>query len=661
GPGKSATSMTIGPRDTVLTSGDPLQLRLTVLDTATPDSLYVGWGTNSGSVTVDATGHLVASITRGTVTVRAISPTPPGLSDSTTVRIVPKPAAMVKVSGDGQTDVASQPLPLPLVVQVNGSDNLGVPGVAVTFAALSGGTVDSAQVVTDSLGRASTGVTLGPSTTAQSFSATAGTLSVTFGATGSAVPPKTWTGAVSTDWGTPGNWSPAGVPTATDSVIVPSGTANSAVIRATAYSVDGLSIQAGAIVTMDTASLVVNGSFTQAGTFTDPSVSSALSLNGIGRTLSGSIPILATTVSGTYTVTGNVLASTLQVAGGLTLGGHTLTTTGAFGTTGTGVITMTNAADSLVVQGTAAFAGGVETGHLTAGTFVLAGNFAVTVHSGFDAGPSHLTVFNGSATQSVVVFDTTQSNQFGSVEFRNTSGGVLFDQLTGVNGNARVDTSAIVKSTDTTLTGGGMAMNGGLTTFPASLLKLGELWVNTMFSYGGGTYAVTSTIFTGNGQTVPAGVPFQFLYSNGPNVSLPAGVVVATQLAVQGGTLTLTGNFTYSGNTYVEFNSKLVLNGHTFSGGGQFTTSQGGLLQMTNTLDTLVVGGNAFFEGGNESGLLTAGGIFFQKNFTEVSGDPQAFAPSGTHVDEFLSGGGAQIISFAHPGGTGASHFQGLA
>ncbi|HWH02071.1 MAG TPA: hypothetical protein VN674_00125, partial [Gemmatimonadales bacterium] len=39
----------------------------------------------------------------------------------------------------------------------------------------------------------------------------------------------------------------------------------------------------------------------------------------------------------------------------------------------------------------------------------------------------------------------------------------------------------------------------------------------------------------------------------------------------------------------------------------------------------------------------------------------QAFAPSGTHVDEFLSGGGAQIISFAHPGGTGASHFQGLA
>lgn len=658
GPGKGATSMTIGPRDTVLTSGDPLQLRLTVLDTATPDSLYVGWGTNSGSVAVDPAGRLVASITRGTVTVRATSPTPPGLSDSTTVRIVPKPAAMVKVSGDGQTGVASQPLPLPLVVQVNGSDNLGVPGVTVTFAALSGGAVDSAQVVTDSLGRASTGVTLGPSTAAQSFSATAGALSVTFGATGSAAPPKTWTGAVSSDWGTAGNWNPAGVPTATDSVIVPPGTANSAVIRATAYSVAGLSIQSGAIVTMDTASLLVNGSFTQAGTFTDPSVSSALSLNGTGKTLAGSIPILATTVIGTYAVTGNVLASTLQVTGGLTLGGHTLTTTGAFGTAGTGVITMTNAADSLVVQGTAAFAGGVETGHLTAGTFVLAGNFAVTVHSGFDAGPSHLTVFNGSATQSVAVFDTTHSNQFGSVEFRNKVG-VVFDQLTGVNGNARLDTSAVVTSTDTTYVGGGMALNGGLTTFPASLLRVGELWVNTTFN-AGGTYAVTATIFTGNGQTVPTGVTFPFLYCNGANVSVGSGVTVGTQFAVQAGTTTLSGDFSVPANTFIQFTGKLVLNGHAFSTGGDLSITQSALLQMTNAADSLYVFGNAFFEGGNESGLMTAGLSLFFNNFTEGSGDPQAYAPSGSHIDVFV-GGGTQTISFGHPGGAGASHFQGFA
>src|SRR5262249_12925818 len=158
-------------------------------------------------------------LVRGTITVRAASPTPPGLRDSTTLTIVPKPVAMVKVSGDGQTGAATQPLPQPLVVQVNGSDNLGVPGVTVTFSALTGGgSADAATVVTDSLGRASTGVTLGPSTGAQSFKAAAGTLTVTFAASGSAAPPKTWTGAVSTDWNVAGNWSPSGVPAATDSV-----------------------------------------------------------------------------------------------------------------------------------------------------------------------------------------------------------------------------------------------------------------------------------------------------------------------------------------------------------------------------------------------------------------------------------------------------------
>jgi len=145
------------------------------------------------------------------------------------------------------------------------------------------------------------------------------------------------------------------------------------------------------------------------------------------------------------------------------------------------------------------------------------------------------------------------------------------------------------------------------------------------------------------------------------NVSLGSGVVVVNQLAVQAGTLTLTGNFSFPGNTFAQFTGKLILNGHTFSGSGDFTTNQGGLLQMTNAADTLIVGGNAYFEGGNESGLLTSGGSVFQGNFTEGSGDPQAYAASGSHADAFVNGGGVQTMTFGHPGGTGASHFQGLA
>ena len=659
GPGKGATSMTIGPRDTVLTSGDPLQLRLTVLDTATPDSLYVGWGTNSGSVTVDATGQLVASVTRGTVTVRAISPAPPGLRDSTTVRIVPKPAAMVKVSGDGQTGVASQPLPLPLVVQVNGSDNLGVPGVRVTFAALSGGAVDSAQVVTDSLGRASTGVTLGPSTTAQSFSATAGTLSVTFGATGSAVPPKTWTGAVSTDWNTAGNWNPAGVPVATDSVIVPSGTTNSAVIRGGAsYSVNGLFIQSGATVTMDTAILLVNGSFTQAGTITDPSASSGLDLQGTGKTLSGSIPISSATVVGTYALSGNASASAMQVIGTLDLGGHTLTTTQVFGTAGSGIVVMNSASDSLYSQGTMSLAGGAAQGHMNAGTIIVNGNFIVSAPGALHAGVGVTTVFNGTTPQILAITDSTASSGFDAIDFRNPAG-VQIQEVVFAGGSVTLEAGAVVNSIDTTYTGQGLIVNQNVTTLAGSRIHLGRLYVGGSLNVASGTYATTSTIFTGNGQTVPTGITFPFLYCNGANVSVGSGVTVGTQFAVQAGTTTLSGDFSVPANTFIQFTGKLVLNGHAFSTGGDLSITQSGLLQMSNAVDTLYVFGNAFFEGGNESGLLTAGLSLFFTNFTEGSGDAQAYAPSGSHIDVFV-GGGTQTITFGHPGGAGASHFQGF-
>lgn len=659
GPGKSATSMTIGPRDTVLTSGDPLQLRLTVLDTATPDSLYVGWGTNSGSVTVDASGHLVASITRGTVTVRAVSPTPPGLSDSTTVRIVPKPAAMVKVSGDGQTGVVSQPLPLPLVVQVNGSDNLGVPGVPVTFAALSGGAVDSAQVVTDSLGRASTGVTLGPSTTAQNFSATAGTLSVTFGATGSAVPPKTWTGAVSTDWNAAGNWSPAGVPGATDSVIVPNVT-NQPHLHTGAFSVHGLSVQTGALVSLDTVTLTVLGSFTDAGGFLDPHASSAISLAGSG-TLVGNANANALLVPGTYTLTGDVQSTNIQVNGSVTLGGHALVATGSFVTAGTGVVIMTNSADTLYSQGAMAFGGGAEGGKLLAGTVVVQGGFSVTSVGGFVAGTGLTTVFNGTAVQIVSVVDSVSSSTFGAVDFNNPTAVVLFS-LINVAGDVTLESKAIVTSSDTTFTGQGLAVNGNLTTIGGSFLKLGRVYAHGALNLASSTWATTAVIFTGTGQTVPTGVTFPFFYVGGGNVTLGAGpYTITNQLAVQGGSLTLGANLTFPGNTFVELAGTLILNGHTLSTGGNFTTDRGGVLTMTSANDSLLVGQNAFFGGGNEALQLTKGGIVFGGNFFEGGGDPQDFVQSGTAGSAFINGGSVDSITFSNPGGAGASHFNNLA
>ncbi|MRX69163.1 Por secretion system C-terminal sorting domain-containing protein [Flavobacterium resistens] len=68
---------------------------------------------------------------------------------------------------------------------------------------------------------------------------------------------KTWTGATSTDWNTATNWSPSGIPTSSDCVIIPSGVTKSPVISDT--SIDS---NAYTLTVNDKASLVVEASNT---------------------------------------------------------------------------------------------------------------------------------------------------------------------------------------------------------------------------------------------------------------------------------------------------------------------------------------------------------------------------------------------------------------
>src|SRR4029077_8240801 len=126
-------------------------------------------------------------------------------------------------------------------------------------------------------------------------------------------------------------------------------TANQPHLHQGAFSVRGLSIQSGAIVTVDTASLTDLGAFANAGGFLDPHASGSITLAGAGSKLSGNLNVTAATLQGSYTLNGDVQASSFQVVGSLTLGGHALVATTSFSTGGTGVITMTNPADSLVV------------------------------------------------------------------------------------------------------------------------------------------------------------------------------------------------------------------------------------------------------------------------------------------------------------------------
>ena len=121
--------------------------------------------------------------------------------------------------GDGQSAPVGTSVTVPPAVRLLDGANNPIPGASVTFAVTSGGgsLTDPTTVVTNASGIAQVGGwQLGTTPGTNTISATVALPGisgnpVTFTAAGT-TPAKTWTGAVSTDWSNPLNWSPIGAP-----------------------------------------------------------------------------------------------------------------------------------------------------------------------------------------------------------------------------------------------------------------------------------------------------------------------------------------------------------------------------------------------------------------------------------------------------------------
>ncbi|GAB3946483.1 hypothetical protein GCM10028805_17080 [Spirosoma harenae] len=84
------------------------------------------------------------------------------------------------------------------------------------------------------------------------------TLTVNVPVCGSGSSGPTWTGCVSTDWSTAGNWASGAVPTASDDVVIPAAPANQPVLSTTATA-KSVAVQTGASLTISSAgSLTIN-------------------------------------------------------------------------------------------------------------------------------------------------------------------------------------------------------------------------------------------------------------------------------------------------------------------------------------------------------------------------------------------------------------------
>lgn len=467
GPGATLTTLFLAPLDSTLTQGTTLPMRVSGEDAAQQPvpNFYVTWSSSDTNVArINGDGRVSGKVARGMVYIRARTPpsvpVPTGVVESTTVTLVPVASSLQAISGGGQSGVAGQQLAQPLVVQVTASDQLGVPGVTVNFAAPAGGSVVPASAVTDANGMAQTTATMPSSGTGQvSFTASVTGLSpVTFAEDFAVQPAPTWTGAISNDWDNPGNWNLNAVPGSSDSVTIPSGTPNVPSLLTGNRSVGVLLNDNG--LNLSSFSLSVLGNLRGSGNIAGSVVSNLL-MTGTGTVLEqAATPNLivqgpslslgrAMTVNGTLTISSNA---------NLTLAGRTLTVNGDFSTVLGGTVTMTSAADVFNVLGDALWFGGDETGKLTSGLMNVAGDFTQATGLGgastFLASGNHTVQSTGSGTQTIT-FQNPSVSHFQNIVVGNTGGGSTLGSdftIAGVAGFANVNIPRIIHGNGHTLT-----------------------------------------------------------------------------------------------------------------------------------------------------------------------------------------------------------------
>ncbi len=172
GPGAGVDSVAISPRTPFIYFGDSLRFQVQAFQGGTVvPQFYVAWSTSDTALAhINSLGSLRAPASRTNVWV--IAHTPGGTKDSVTATFQPVPSQLVLVAGGSQSGIVSQPLIVPLQVEVRAADNFPVAGAVVRFRGPTGGAPADTTVTADSLGHATVPAVLGSALGAQSFQVT---------------------------------------------------------------------------------------------------------------------------------------------------------------------------------------------------------------------------------------------------------------------------------------------------------------------------------------------------------------------------------------------------------------------------------------------------------------------------------------------------------
>ena len=450
-------------------------------------------------------------------------------------------------------------------------------------------------------------------------------------------PTYTWSGNTDTSWTTGSNWAGGVAPSlndGTENIIIPSGRPYYPVLPAANWSINQLTIDAGASLTIGANNLTINGTFNNngiliisgagrpskndtdsgtvrytvaGGTITDFGATDYynLELNGAGAFSAGSAIVVANSLTitnsngvtftstlsaSTVTLTNTSAGQTIDFQGAVTIG--TLSTAaqgynvrfGAGGTI-TNAVTFSNTG-TLVIANGMTFTGGVTA--TAPSSKSLAGTISTT-NAAINFGTAGTITLTGNTTLSSGSGNITLYDIPGPGNFNLTLTGSGTNTLGVVNlGTGTLDLSG--------LSGGTTSVDGALT---AQALSTPAAAVNLVFNGGAG--AQTSSI-TGAGSTTFAnGGTLTLGNDSGDSITFTGGVTATTPSSVSVGGTIATGGGAGQNITLGDGDTPVVLIADTVLSAGAGNITLGGTVNADAAANnrTLTL---------NSTGITTLGG-----------------------------------------------------
>jgi autotransporter-associated beta strand protein len=357
-----------------------------------------------------------------------------------------------------------------------------------------------------------------------------------------------WTGNSSSTWSTAGNWG-GGVPSASISALF-NGTFTNQPTLGAAQTTQGiwLASSVGQDVTINSATaqvLTITGNATL-----NSQANAGIYMNDSGNhnlTIGSNTSIFLTTSTGFYN---QQAGGTLTVSGGINLNGKNLTI-GA-GATSTGNVTITGAISSASAGGVIANSGG---------TVTLSGNNSYANPTSLTGGTLVLSGTNSSAGTTSVGTGTLQL-----ANNTDNNGGLASGLLTlGSSGILQVtNASALAISNAVILTGSGVSVSGSQSlTINGTFTNAGTTGRTLSNNITAGTLTLAGPVYLSNDPATAKTLTLSGLGSttvNGVISNASVGGLAGGLGTAGGGTITLTGNNTYTGATAVGAGT-LILNG----------------------------------------------------------------------------------------------------